>query len=171
MEHISESLLNEVLFCHKCAIRADRKRMAFDNRHRKNTVYLISEDKKYEYKLYMRQSEEFLEDFSVGLIWTNPTQHIDITKNSVMLLRCQGPHDGKAPLGTDIHHDYHIHRISLNDFQERRYQKPSDRILTSNFASFEQALFYLISNYKVDNIETVIDLPEEVTQTSLYEGA
>lgn len=168
MGPITEDLLNDVLYCSKVAIRADRKRMTFSNRHKKNTIYLLSEDKKYEYKVFLRQSEEFIEDFSVGLIWTNPAHFIDISKNSVILLRCQGPHDGKAPLGTDIHHDYHIHKITLNDFEERRYQKPSGRTITSSFTSFEQAIFYFIDTLHIKDIEKVTDLPEGVAQTSLF---
>lgn len=169
MESINDTLLQEVLFCNKVAIRADRKKLSFANRHRRNNIYLVSEDGKYEYKFYLRQSEDFLEDFSVGLIWTNPANYIEISKSSVILLRCQGPHDGKEPLGSDIHHDYHIHTITLDDFKDKRYQKPSGRVLTSAFSSFEQAIFYLINEYKVKNVESVVELPEEVDQTSLFE--
>ena len=164
---ITEELLQEVLSCPKISRRADRKRMTSSNRSKRNTVYLSSENGKYEYKLFMRQSEEFMEDFSVGLIWTNPAQYIDVTKNSIFLIRCQGPHDGKAPQGTDIHHDYHIHRITLDDIRERRYQKPSGRMSTDEFSSFEQAVFYLINTFEVKNIDRVVELPEEVTQISL----
>lgn len=168
MGAINDALLQKVLFCDKVAVRADRKKLSFSNRHRRNNVFLESKDKKYEYKLYFRQSEDFLEDFSVGLIWTNPTQFIEISKSSVILLRCQGPHDGKEPLGFDVHHDYHIHTITLEDFKDKRYQKPSGRLSTSAFASFEQAIFYLINEYKVEDLEKVVDLPEEVGQTSLF---
>lgn len=168
MEAICNTLLHEVLHCEKTALRADRRKMAYSNRHKKNTVYLTSVDGSYEYKLFLRQSEEFIEDFSVGLIWTNPTRFIEISKSSVILTRCQGPHDGKAPFGTDIHHDYHIHTITLEDFAQKRYQKPSGRTTTSNFSSFEQAIFYFIDAYKVRNLADIIELPEGVTQTSLF---
>ena len=146
MESINDTLLQEVLFCDKVAIRADRKKLSFANRHRRNNIYLVSENGKYEYKFYLRQSEDFLEDFSVGLIWTNPANYIEISKSSVILLRCQGPHDGKEPLGSDIHHDYHIHTITL-----------------------DEAIFYLINEYKVKNVESVVELSEEVDQTTLFE--
>lgn len=168
MEEISNNLIQELLHCNKIALRSDRKKMVSSNRHRKNVVYLSSEDGRFEYKLFLRQSEEFIEDFSVGLIWTNPSRFINITKNSVILLRCQGPHDGKAPLGTDMHHDYHIHTITMDDFEYRRYQKPSGRVVTSEFSSFEQAIFYFINTYNVKNIKDIIELPEGVTQTSLF---
>jgi len=170
MESISNAMLQDLLFCNKFAIRADRKKLSFSNRHRRNNIYLLSENRKYEYKLFLRQSEDFLEDFSVGLIWTNPTNYIEISKNSVILLRCQGPHDGKEPLGTDIHHDYHIHMITLDDFADKRYQKPSGRMLTSEFSSFEQAIYYLISTHNIKDVEKVAELPEEVSQISLFEG-
>lgn len=168
MEHITDALLDDILYCPKIAVRAERKRMTVSNRHKKNTVYLSSESGKYEYKLFLRQSEEFIEDFSVGLIWTNPSSLISISKSSVILLRCQGPHDGKAPLGTDIHHAYHIHKITIEDFAQRRYQKPSGRTVTSEFSSFEQAIFYFINTYHVKDIDKYTELPEGVTQMSLF---
>ena len=168
MEQITEELISDVLLCAKRAFRADRKRMAKTDRHKRNVIYLKSIDDKYEYKLFLRQSDEFLEDFSVGLIWTNPTQFINITKSSVILIRCQGPHDGKAPVGSDIHHDYHIHQITLDDFKARRYQKPSGRTPTTAFVSFEQAIFFAINTYKIENIENIVDLPEGVNQISLF---
>lgn len=168
MESINDALLREVLYCNKVAVRADRKKLSFSNRHRRNNIYLVSEDGKYEYKFYLRQSEDFLEDFSVGLIWTNPAKYVEISKSSVILLRCQGPHDGKEPLGSDIHHDYHIHTITLDDFIDKRYQKPSGRVSTSAFSSFEQAIFYLIAEYKVKDVDKIVELPEEVNQTSLF---
>lgn len=168
MAVITDALLEDVMLCNKIATRADRRRLVFSNRHRKNTIYLSSENGKYEYKLFLRQSEAFIEDFSVGLIWTNPAQFFEISKNCVILLRCQGPHDGKAPQGTDIHHDFHIHKITLNDLQEKRYQKPSDRKTTTEFSSFEQAIFYFINAYHVMDMDKVIELPEEVIQTTLF---
>lgn len=168
MEFIKDALLQEVLYCNKVAVRADRKKLSFSNRHRRNNIYLVSEDGKYEYKFYLRQSEDFIEDFSVGLIWTNPVKYIEISKSSVILLRCQGPHDGKESLGSDIHHDYHIHTITLDDFKDKRYQKPSGRVATSAFSSFEQAILHVIDEYKVNDVDKVVELPEEVSQTSLF---
>lgn len=167
MAAISDTLLEDVILCNKVATRADRKRLVFSNRHRKNTVYLSSESGKYEYKLFLRQSELFIEDFSVGLIWTNPAHLTGIPKN-IILLRCQGPHDGKAPQSTDIHHDYHIHKITLRDLEEKRYQKPSDRTVTTEFFSFEQAIFYLMNRCHIKDMDKVIELPEEVMQTTLF---
>lgn len=168
MEIITESLLSEVINCNKIAIKADRKRMVKTNRHKRNVIYLISNDQKYEFKLFLRQSEEFIEDFSVGLIWTNPAAYINISKNSVILIRCQGPHDGKAPLGTDIHHDFHVHYITLDDFRERRFQKPSGRMTTDKFMSFAQAISYFVKTFNVSNIDQVVELPEENNQLSLF---
>ena len=168
MPQIDDGLLREVLFCDKIAVRADRRKMVKTDRHKRNVIYLTSKDGKYDFKLFLRQYDEFIEDFSVGLIWTNPALFINITKNSVILLRCQGPHDGKSPVGTDIHHDYHIHQITMDDFREKRYQKPSGRTSTNEFMSFEQAIFYVIKTYNIQNIDDIVELPEKVTQTSLF---
>lgn len=155
---VAETFLNEVISCPKHVIKADRKRMVLENRHYKNKLDIISEDGKYTFKMFMRQSNEFLEDFSVGLIWTNPQKYINISKN-IILLRCQGPHDGRQELGSDIHHDFHIHKISSLDIEEKRYSKPSNRTSTDKFHSFNQALCYFIEKCGILDIEDFIELP------------
>lgn len=116
--------------------------------------------------MFMRKSDEFIEDFSVGLIWTNPQEYIDISKNIIML-RCQGPHDGKEVLGFDIHHDYHTHKITASDIQEKRFTKPSYRISTDMFHSFDQAMVYFIEKCDIINIEDFIDFTIDPDQTTL----
>lgn len=162
---IAESFLKEIIACPKHVIRADRKKMVLENRHYKNKLDLISEDEKYTYKMFIRQSDEFVEDFSIGLIWTNPQEFISISKNIIML-RYQGPHDGKQALGFDVHHDFHIHEITPWDIEEKRYIKPSNRTSTDMFHSFQQALYYFIEKCDIINVEDFIELsfnPNQIT--------
>ena len=70
--NVSNQLLNEIISCPKTIIRAERKKMILENRHYRNTLNAISNNQKYTFKIFLRQSDEFLEDFSVGLIRTNP---------------------------------------------------------------------------------------------------
>ena len=164
---LTDSVLREIITCKKHVLKADRKKMILENRHYKNTLYLISDNEQYTYKMFMRRSNEFIEDFSIGLIWTNPQNFIGIGKN-IILLRCQGPHDGKQELGFDVHHDYHTHEITVSDIEEKRFAKPSNRNLTDAFNSFEQALLYFNKKCDIINMEDFIELSIDPNQTTLF---
>lgn len=133
---------NELIRSQKRITRAEKQQMWLDNRHYRNTFFLESCDGNYTYRVFLRYSDDFIEDFSVGLIWTNPARHINVTKQ-VILLRCQGPHDSGEPLGADIHHSYHIHETTVQDILERRYSKPQYKEATDKFTSFQSACFIL----------------------------
>jgi len=87
-----------------------------------------------------------------------------------MLFRCNGVHDGNKPLSSDIHHSYHIHEISLEDFEEKRYSDPSKREMTSEYSSFEQAFAYFLKKCDITDIEQHITEPyvSNINQISLF---
>lgn len=113
----------------------------------------------------MRQSDEFHEDFSVGLMWLNAYDYIGVSKN-IILYRCQGPHDGRQDIGTDLHHDYHTHTISVKDIQSKRYQKPSNRESTDKFNTFNSAILHFIQHCNIINIDELIEIPSHEEQLS-----
>ena len=164
---LSDDFIQELISCPKKPLNAERKKLLLENRHYKNNIALTSIDGKYQYKMFMRKSDEFIEDFSIGLIWTNANEHINISK-SIILLRCQGPHDGKQPLDSDTHHSYHTHTITIEDIANRRYQKPSNREITDKFHSYDQALLYFIKKCGIINLEKYIELPEPNEQCALF---
>lgn len=168
---VTETLISNLIVCPKKALKADRKRMLSVNRSLRNKVTLISEDGEYTYALFLRQSEEFMEDFSVGLTWTNAEKHLNISKD-IILIRFQGPHDSGKPLGEDLHHDYHVHQISVEDIKEHRYLRPSNKGVTNSFSSFAGALFEMISHCHISDLEQCIDLSQfhapMIGQTSLF---
>lgn len=154
---ITEEFISELIACPKKAIKADRKQMIAINRSYRNNVTLRSEDCRYTYILFLRQSEEFMEDFSVGLKWTNAAEHIGVSKE-ILLIRFQGPHDSGKPLGEDLHHDYHIHQITANDVNQHRYFRPSNLGVSKEFYSFSSALFAFIDRCGIMELDKVIDL-------------
>lgn len=168
---VTENLITDLIVCPKQALKAERKRMICINRSFRNKVTLISEDGKYTYDLFLRQSEEFMEDFSVGLIWTNAEKHINISKD-IILLRFQGPHDSGKPFGEDLHHDYHVHQISADDIHERRYLRPGSKGASKDFSSFAGALFAMISYCHINHLDQCLDLSQFHAplpgQTSLF---
>lgn len=156
---VTPELIQELILCPKKAVRAERKRMQPINRSLRNKIALVSTDGKYTYNLFLRQSEEFIEDFSVGLIWTNTASYIGVNKE-IILIRFQGPHDTGKPLGEDLHHDYHIHEITVSDINERRYMRPSSKETSKNFSSFAGALHHIVSYCGIIALDQHIDYPK-----------
>lgn len=154
---ITNEFIQELITCKKVVKKADRKNMIQENRSLRNNIQLTSADGKYEYVLFLRQSCEFLEDFSVGLKWVNPSRYFNINK-SIILFRCQGPHDSKQPEGTDCHHDYHTHEITVKDINERRYEKPQNKEVCKEFSSFESAIYYFCKKCGINNLEEYINI-------------
>jgi len=163
---ITETLISELITCPKKALKADRKRMVPVNRSLRNKVVLQSADNNYTFDLFLRQSEEFMADFSVGLIWTNAAKHIGVN-NNILLIRFQGPHDSGKPLGEDLHHDYHVHQISVDDINEHRYFRPSNKGPSKDFYSLASALFSFIDHCAIINLENCIDLSQFNTHNQI----
>ena len=155
---ITETFLNELITCTKRAIKAERKRMVLINRSYRNKIDLISLDSNYTFELFLRQSDIFSEDFSVGIKWANASKYVGINKE-IILIRYQGPHDSGKPLGEDLHHDYHIHQITVEDINERRYLCPSNKEISKEFSSFSDALFSIVSHCDIIDLDKYIDYP------------
>jgi len=151
----SNELIQELISCPKRANKVDKKNMYSENRHSRKNIDITSLDGKYTFKMFLRKSEEFVEDFSVGLIWTNPNDYTDIKKN-IILLRCQGPHDSKSTVGADIHHSYHIHEITMEDIENTRYSSPANKEVTKNFSSFSSAILHFIKICDIIEIDDYI---------------
>ena len=142
------------------------------NRSLRNNISLQSSDGKYQFSMFLRQSTEFCEDFSVGLIWLNPSEILSNVNRPIILLRCQGPHDGRADLGSDLHHDYHVHEFTAEDLNCTRFKKPSRKEKAVDFFSFETAIDYFIKRCNINGLEKIVELPNSnqiIGQLSLEE--
>lgn len=149
--------VDELIECPKIVIKADRKNMIEKNRSYRNNVQLKSKDGKYSFIMFMRQSSEFLEDFSVGLTWTNANEYWN-AKKPIILIRCQGPHDSKQDFESDPHHSYHIHKLSPADIKQRRFGKPSNCGITDHFSSFDEAIIYFCNRCAIMGLSDYINL-------------
>lgn len=122
----TDEFLNDLVILPKIVVKADRRSLVAQNRNMRNNIYMESTDHKYLFTMFLRKSTVFLEDFSVGLIWTNASRYSEIKRN-LILFRCQGPHDSKQPLTYDVHHSYHIHQLTSADIQQKRYTNPAHK--------------------------------------------
>lgn len=154
---MTDDFINNLISCQKNVINVERREMKEENRSFKNNIYLLSVDNKYKFRMFMRQSSSFIEDFSVGLMWLNANEYVNV-KKEIILIRCQGPHDGKKEIGFDTHHSFHTHVFTTDDFESKRYEKPSNRNTNEKFSSFEEAIIYFINNCGIMGLENHINM-------------
>jgi len=107
-----------------------------------------SKDVAGEFAVFMRQSEDFPENFSIGLTYQPKDGRQEIT-----LIRCNGKH-GIFNSATNFnpshsHWDFHIHRADAAPLDsglkaERRATK------TTEYASYEEALPFFLKLINLD---------------------
>ena len=151
---ITDAFLQDLVTCPKKSSSLKQARFSIKNRSRRCNILCSSVDGTYQFEIFLRQSTEFIEDFSVGLIWKNASSD-GSTLPECILIRCQGPHDGKEELGSDLHHTFHTHTLTSTDVHEHRYKKPSKRESTDHFASFEQAIQFFEAHCHVPGLSSV----------------
>jgi hypothetical protein len=106
--------------------------MRIDGKMKRNDMTLKSEDGKYSFRVFMRQSDEFPENFSVGLMYS-PNED----PGSFQLIRCNGQHGGER---VHPHHAvFHVHRIKADDINAGILE-PRHIELSPAYASYQEAL-------------------------------
>ncbi len=92
------------------------------------------------FRVFMRRSVDFPENFSIGLIYL-PND----TRGELTLLRCNGQHgdfngsfDPEHP-----HYDYHVHRADERAI-DAGLKPEKYAAITGEYASFEEALQYFL---------------------------
>jgi hypothetical protein len=132
--------IDDLIVCPKLVSDPPKKEMRPDRGHLRNDLRLKSVDGESEFRAFLRQNEDFRENFSIGLVYVPR----DGT-SEIILLRCNGPHgeyngvfDPSHP-----HYDFHVHRASEEAIESG--QRPEKKAVSSkDFASFEEALHYFV---------------------------
>jgi hypothetical protein len=126
--------LTALLACPKQVVNPPRREMRLDGRMKRNDMTLKSEDGKNSFRVFIRQSDEFPENFSVGLIY-QPAEE----PGSFQLIRCNGQHGGER---VHPHHAvFHIHRTKADDINAG-VMEPRHIEETKAYASFREALLH-----------------------------
>ncbi len=138
--------IDHLISCKKEIISVERKEFIIENGHKRNNFKLISTDKKHHFSVFMRINEEFQENFSIGLIY-NP-----IIEKSIMLFRCNGPHDHKTRPDSEHHNSYHYHyeveeniSLGLNPMNHSE--------IVEEYSTFREAFQFLIKRCNIINAE------------------
>ena len=67
MPTLTEQNIADLIACPKEVVDPPRREM--EGRMKRNEMTLRSADKKPEFRVFLRQAEEFLENFSIGLVY------------------------------------------------------------------------------------------------------
>jgi hypothetical protein len=132
MRTFTDEELAGLVACSKLVVDPPRREMRVDGKMKRNDMTLKSKDGKHAFRVFMRQSEEFPENFSVGLMYF-PGED----PGSFQLVRCNGQHGGEK---VHPHHAlFHIHRSKADDINAGILE-PRNIEQTNAYASFREAL-------------------------------
>lgn len=123
-------------------MKRPRREMRLDGKNKRNDMTLKSVDGKHSFRVFIRQNEEFPENFSVGLVY-QPGEE----PGSFQLIRCNGQHGGER---VHPHHAvFHIHRSKADDINAGILE-PRQIDLAATFASFREALAHFCRLIKLE---------------------
>ncbi len=110
--------------------------------HRRNSMKLAaSGDLKF--YAFIRQSEMFAEDFSIGLTYESSET------DKLILLRCNGPHAFHDQADTpNWHATFHLHLARIENI-ESGYRAERGGLITKDYASYESALMFFLKKANI----------------------
>jgi hypothetical protein len=159
MRYVEEEIM-KLIFCPKTVLDAPKREMKVVDGFRRNDMTLLSDGVSGQFYVFMRQTEDFPENFSVGLRYDPRDGSGDI-----ILIRCNGPHGpyNESADQTHPHWDFHVHRATQAAIEAGlRAEKHAER--TAEFASYEEALQYFLKEINVKKEDVERHFPESSGQ-------
>jgi len=144
---LNDREIKELIACQKSIERSEPKHgMQTDGRFNRRSMELKSADQKHSFTMFIRQSTELIEDFSIGLVYKS----LDKEKGSVNLIRFNGSH-GEVDWSKDGHYSaFHIHRVSESLLNQGN-REPKEIELTHRYSTLESALAEFFKEIKLEN--------------------
>lgn len=142
MANYSQSEIDNLIGCLKRITSPPARMMRLVDAHRRNDMKLAAavEGIEGEFRVFMRQSEDFPENFSIGLTFYPRDQRGEVTP-----LRCNGPH-GDFNSAFDPQHphsDFHVHRATETAIEQGlRAERVAEA--TRAYGSYEEAVRFFI---------------------------
>lgn len=147
--------------CAKRIAQAPRKDMRTEGQMQRNEMELESLDGTYLFRVFMRQSLQFSENFSIGLNYSPKDE-----PGSFCLLRCNGMHGGHKAHPHHLH--CHIHRSKAEDINAGlRIERHIEA--TTEYAAFRDALRYFLLRVNVQSADLSQYFPG-ITRPDLFDG-
>jgi hypothetical protein len=140
--------IDDLIVCPKTISEPPKRDMKLTGADWRNDMKLIASDGTVgEFSVFMRRSDDFPENFSIGLIY-----HSNDERGEIGLIRCNGPHGVYNSGASDADHphwDYHIHKASERALDAgERAERYADK--TRAYASFEEAIQYFVTSVNLD---------------------
>lgn len=162
----SQNDLDSLISCAKTIQEPPKRERRLVGADWRNDMRLVSAEHAGDFAVFLRQSEDFPENFSIGLVYDAKDGTGEIT-----LLRCNGQHgvfsgtfDPAHP-----HWGYHIHRASADMLNAGlKAEKRADS--TDKYASYEEAVQYFVKLINLDPAEASKYFPDRFSQGSLPFG-
>ena len=136
-----------------------------DNSQRRCDLRLVATtDDATPFRVFIRQSLAFIENFSIGLTYNTSVP----ASGSITLVRYNGPH-GEVSRAPDGHYDQpHIHRITAEEIAAGSIRpQAKQREITGRYATLEQAIPVFFQDIAVANYAQHFP---ELLQGSLFNG-
>lgn len=145
MRTFTDEELSNLVACPKQVLDPPRREMRVEGKMKRNDMTLKSVDGTHSFRVFLRQSDEFQENFSIGLMYV-PGED----PGSFQLIRCNGQHGGER---VHPHHGvFHIHRSMADDINvgilEPRYIEQSIA-----YASFQEALAHFCAIIQLERAD------------------
>lgn len=140
MKILNEEDIVMLISCEKIVTEAPKKNMQLKNRSFRNDMKLRSVNNEYIFSVFIRYSEDFPEDFSIGLIYESETG------KKHLLYRCNGPHGESLDqdFNNETHFGYHEHIV----IPETNKMKSK---ITTSFGTYQDAIEYFCNKCKIIN--------------------
>jgi len=135
-----------LISCDKEIVSVERKDFKIEQGHKKNGFKLLSTDKKHNFSVFMRINEEFQENFSIGLVY-HP-----ILEKSIMLFRCNGPHNHKDRPNYEHHKSYHYH-FEVEENITNGLNPMDHSEIVKEYATFREAFQFFFKHCNIINAE------------------
>lgn len=146
--------IQDLIACPKRVTDPPAREFKSENRHRRKDMRLQSTNgQSHNFEVFIRQSLEFAEDFSLGLVYMSPEG------KRMTLVRFNGQHgQSNDPLDlAKTHFQYHIHTATAANLNDGRYEKHPAAL--ARYASFEEATIDFLATIRLDQDEVARHFP------------
>lgn len=144
---LTQDELNNLISCSKLVENAEPSRgMNTEKRSYRKNLDLKATQERHLFRVFIRQSTELLEDFSIGLTYRSG----DKEKGNIILIRFNGNH-GDVDWSKDGHYSsFHIHRMT-EDLLEQGIREPKETEITTRYSTLEEALAEFFNEINLEN--------------------
>jgi hypothetical protein len=156
--------IEELITCSKRVATAPARSFKEENRHRRKDMGLEATlDPKGVFEVFIRQSLEFAEDFSLGLVYHS------LDGKRMTLIRYNGQHEQtNNPLDqAKPHFQYHVHTATADNLNNGRYDK-HPAAPTPEYASFEEATGAFLARIGLEQSDVAEYFPNLSEQLLLF---